>query len=210
MALIFAIAAIFGNTIVLAEETPQENRDAQRQRIREAAYQESLRRRMQGLPSNPNETPTTPKTLRHDKERSPRGDLKRRPYNIEEARIYFGTDEEGKPCYQSVGEHFENNPKFHEVGLVLYQPGWFSETFENIGTMADENAQTKLKDTMSDMSGYLLWKHKNHGAWCPEQNVFIGGTGDVGKTDSNGKATRNMCEVYAQFLEAKQQAVQTK
>lgn len=204
MALTLATVATLSINTAILTEASQENRESETQRLREARYQEYLERKRQGLPSNPDETPTSSKQVRHDQERSPRGDLKRRPYNIEEARIYFGKDENGNPCYQSVGEHFEKNPEFQKVELVLYQPGWFSESFENIGTMADKNAQEKLKDSMSDMDGYLLWKRKKCGVWCPIQNVFIGGAGDTGKTYSDGTTTRDMCEVYAQFLEAKQ------
>lgn len=199
--LIAAITISVGNALVIADES-QENRDQNLtpKEIAEIAYQERLRRRAEGLPSNPNETPTSP---RHDKEGGPRGDLKRRPYKMEEAGIWFGTDESGKPCYQTIAKHFEKNPKFRQVGLVIYQSGWFSEAFETIGTVADENAREQLSDVISDYDGMLLWKHKKNGVWCPLQNVFIGGTGDIGKTYSDGKKTRNMCEVYARFLEAK-------
>lgn len=72
-------------------------------------------------PRNPKETPTSSKTVRHDKDQTKRGgDLKRRPYKMEEARIYFDVDKAGKPCYRSIQNHLENNPQFNEVELVLY------------------------------------------------------------------------------------------
>src|ERR1700761_3497376 len=94
-------------------------------------YRQSKRK-----PRNPKETSTSSKTIYHDN----RGGWLR-PH-VGNARIYFDVDESGEPCYQMIGEHFEKNPQFKEVELVVYHKrGLFrSENFEKIGYMADERA----------------------------------------------------------------------
>ena len=77
--------------------------------------------RLLGLPRNSHETPETPKVMRHDKDQTRGGDIKGRAKNIENARIFFSTDETGKPCYRPIHEHLRNNPDFGTIKLIIYE-----------------------------------------------------------------------------------------
>lgn len=190
--LFITVATISTITIVGAstEDTVTPSRE-------ERSFREYTERKSK--PSDTSETPISSKTVRHDKDQTKRsGDLKRRPYRLEDARIYFDVDRTGKPCYRSIQDHLEKNPQFNEVELVLYhEAGWFSpEKFEQIGYMGDENAREKLKNSIAEYKGFLSYKKKN-GTWCPQQNVFIGGA------DQIAPDRRYICEMYARFLEKK-------
>jgi hypothetical protein len=151
-------------------------------------------------PSNPNETPTTPKVIRHDRYQANHRGLKGRSNNIAHARIYFGTDESGKPSYRAIQDHIANNPAFGEVKLVILHEGsWLNpfsnDSFEHIGTIADESSREKLIESMIAENG-ILFRLKNgifnrlekDGLWCPKQNAFIGGTKNT-----------CMCDIFEEF-----------
>ena len=138
----------------------------------------------EGLPWDVNKTPTTPDTIYHYVNPASARNFYRK-------RIFFGTDQSGKPCYKRIREHAKDNPEFGNVGLVIFhQEAWhklrFSDSFEMVGTYADESARNKLIDSMS---GFWILTQGKGGVWCPEQNVFIGGTRD-----------KNICDRFAEYL----------
>jgi hypothetical protein len=196
--ILMSVAAVMMFSAARAEEVPQKNRDALRERIiaenraqneaLETAHQERLNRRAQGLPTNPDETPISAKIIYHDSDVI----IKGRRYDIEKARVWF-TDEYSHPCYRTVAEHFEKNPDFQDVDLVLYKKGWIADSFEKMGTVADENARKQFKAVLAEREGWLLPGDKRGGLWCPLENVFIGGTRDV-----------TVCEAYARCLTKEQ------
>ena len=108
-------------------------------------------------------------------------------------RIFFGKDELGKPIYQSIGEHAQENPEFGRVALAIFHPAaWYklrsSDTFEVVGTFSDKDARTKVIKSMTP--GWFEDVHKARGGmWCPEQNAIIGGTQDP-----------EICDRFAQYL----------
>ncbi|HLC06883.1 MAG TPA: hypothetical protein VJJ26_01720 [Candidatus Babeliales bacterium] len=204
------LTGLIVNTAFISAESNNNTRQ-----LRPELLAELRRQQAEEGPRDKTKTPTTPSIIFHDKDQTRRGDLKGRPRNMYNARIYYGTDEDNKPCYRMISEHAENNPEFSKVGLVIYhEAGWFSpETFENIGTVANEDAREKLLDSISDMEGMLWWKHAKGGLWCPAQNAeetgfFIGGTREAGRKNPDGTKGRCMCDVYAEFL--KQEPVPSK
>lgn len=127
-------------------------------------------------------TPTSPDVIEH----SPRLFGGR---NFLRKCIYFGKNENGKPCYQRIWQH-ESNPEFSNVKLIIYRKAnWFrSERFEYIGTYGNESARNKLICSIGSWLGSWFREGKG-GLWCPEQNVFIGGT-----------KHKNVCKKYARYI----------
>lgn len=201
---------------VLAITEAEEIRTQLRERGISLEEQNRLIRRLRQLPRNSDETPETPKVILHDKNQNRiGGDLKGRPKNIENARIFFGTDKSGEPCYQSIAKHLENNPDFGDIKLIIYhEASWFpfsSDSFEYIGTVSDENAREKLIAAMTEQESGILFRLKNglfaraekDGVWCPAQKnknqeaFFVGRTHDT-----------STCNRYAEFT--KENNFQTK
>ncbi len=184
--LTIAIATNFGNTSILAEQS-QNNNNEQQDHIQERndtqdqfneIYRDHLRRRLEGFPSDPNKTPTDPDIIEHYR------DLVF-GQNFYRKRIFFGTDESGKPCYKRIMEHEQNNPKFGDVDLVIFhKAAWhklrFSDSFEVAGIYVDEDARHK---TIQSMAGSWLFGKGEGGVWDPQRNTIFGGTRDkeIGK-----------------------------
>ena len=192
---IVTITAIIGLTTQskATEQNPQNaNHNAQIQR-----QIELMRRRANGLPGNETKTPTSPDIIEHESHFLVGGHL------FEDKRIYFGVDESGKPCYQRIRQHAANNPEFGKIKAVIYhKSGKFGETFENVGPVM-QNGRFNRRLVNSIGAGLFSSESKG-GLWCPEQNVFIGGTRGTGGQTFDGALTRNMCQEYEQFLQRPQ------
>lgn len=153
-------------------------------------------------PKDLSKTPKSPDVILHDKDQKKRGgDLKRRPYTMEDKRIYFDVDKEGKPSYRTIREHFLHNPKFGQIPLIiLHQAAWYnpfdSDSFESIGVFSDPEALEKFKDNVSASARTDLFSFTTKdGIWCPEQNVMIAGTRDA-----------KSCDRFAQYLQEQEDA----
>jgi hypothetical protein len=101
-------------------------------------------------------------------------------------RIYFPG-----AGYERIG-HLQKYLELGHVELIIYhKANWFrSESFEYIGTYGNESARKKLIRSIGNWFG-----EGNGGLWCPEQNVFIGGTRD-----------KNICKKYAEYMKQEEQA----
>lgn len=132
-----------------------------------------------GIRPQAEKTPTSPDTIEHQPVI-----FKGRQRIFWRKRIYFGRDAEGKPCYGSINQHEQNNPDFGNVEIVLFHEKApyklrFQDSFEKVGTWNDKKAENKLVSATA----------RSGGLWCPEQNVFIGGTRDI-----------CMCDRYAEYI----------
>jgi hypothetical protein len=128
------------------------------------------------IPSDKTKTPTSPDVIENTPTMTY---VMKGGKRFDNKRIYFDGH------YNRIRWH-SNNPQFKNVELVIYhKANWFrSESFEYIGTFDNEFARKKLIRSMGSWFG-----NGNGGLWCPEQNIFIGGTRDM-----------NMCEKYAQSI----------
>jgi len=129
-------------------------------------------------PSDETKTPTSPDIIEHTPTLTY---LVRGGQRFHNKRIYFpGVG------YERI-RHLWSYPEFRKVKLIIYhKANWFrSESFEYIGTFGNESARKKLRRSIGN------WFGKSNGClWCPEQNVFIGGTRD-----------KNMCKKYAEYIQ---------
>ena len=119
-------------------------------------------------PKDKTKTPASPDIIEHG------GNALKGGRNFYRKRIYFGNDESGNPCYQTIWVHAHNNPAFNNVKLVIFHKASMlklrsKDSFEIIGTYADKTTREQLIKSIA----------ANGGVWCPEQNALIGNTRDT-------------------------------
>ncbi len=168
---------ILTNICMRAEESNTTDNAANND-ILQLTFQEQMIRRAQGLPSDPNKTPTDPDVVENH------WDLFGFGPNFYRKRIFF-PDKDGKPSYKRIWEH-EDNPEFENVTLAVYHESYKGpDTIEIIGTYADKKARAKLIRSMTN--GFF--SDAKGGVWFPEHNTFVGGTRD-----------KNICAMLALHL----------
>lgn len=134
-------------------------------------------------PRDKTKTPTTPDIIEHQP------NIKGPDRRFERKRIYFGKDQNNKPCYLPIWQHAQNNPDFANVRLFILENPKFKSpranhyNFTYLGTYAEKDQLPQLRKSISRAGGL----------WCPEQKAFLGGTRDGSLCEK-----LEMFELYAQ------------
>jgi hypothetical protein len=135
--------------------------------VPQLTFQEQLIRRAQGLPGDPNKTPTDPDVVENHKD-----SFLGLGQNFYRKRIFF-PDKDGKMCYKRILGHEKDNPEFGDVTLAIYHETYKGpDTIEIIGKYADEKARAKFIASITN--GWF--SAGKGGVWYPEQKTFVGGT----------------------------------